>query len=131
MPPQYPPHHEAWLAAHPDRSREWLRRMIAEGFDVHHVDEDHSNNHPANLVLIEMVDHLRLHGLFRLLRPDGRAVSSRGGKNRWAGKTQKEKSAHMKMMVMARIKKDRKRRAALRSLDATAAQPAPVESAPL
>jgi len=62
------PHHEAWLRAHPGRTEEWLREMFLEGFDIHHVDGDHSNNTPLNLVLIEAVDHMRLHG-FKL--PNG------------------------------------------------------------
>lgn len=37
--------------------------MLKEGFDVHHVDGDHGNNTPLNLVLIEAVDHMRLHGM--------------------------------------------------------------------
>lgn len=61
-------HHKAWLSAHPDRTEEWLRQMFREGFDVHHVDGDHSNDTPLNLVLIEAVDHMRLHG-FKL--PNG------------------------------------------------------------
>lgn len=56
------PHHEAWLSAHPGRTREWLSRMLSDGFDVHHLDSDHSNNDPNNLVLIEADDHQRLHG---------------------------------------------------------------------
>jgi len=55
-------HHRAWLSAHPDRSEDWLRDMFSEGFDIHHVDGDHHNNTPLNLVLIEAVDHMRLHG---------------------------------------------------------------------
>jgi hypothetical protein len=56
------PHHLAWLQAHPDRSAEWLAERLRDGFDVHHVDGDHQNNTPANLVLIEHIDHMRLHG---------------------------------------------------------------------
>ena len=54
-------HHEAWLKAHPERTEEWLSQAIDQGFDVHHLDENHKNNHPENLVLIEHTDHLRLH----------------------------------------------------------------------
>ncbi len=35
--------------------------MAREGFDVHHVDGDHENNLPDNLVLIEHRDHFMLH----------------------------------------------------------------------
>lgn len=55
-------HHKAWLEAHPTRTAMWLVWMIAEGFQVHHVDGNHQNNDPKNLVLIEGVDHHRLHG---------------------------------------------------------------------
>lgn len=55
-------HHKAWLAAHPERSEEWLAGRLADGFDVHHGDGDHSNNEPDNLFLVEHRDHVRLHG---------------------------------------------------------------------
>jgi len=35
--------------------------MVLEGFEVHHVDGNHQNNDPGNLVLIEVADHVRLH----------------------------------------------------------------------
>lgn len=62
-------HHRAWLDAHPHRSASWLKARLADGFDVHHADGDHSNNSPRNLFLIEATDHMRLHGgdLNRLL----------------------------------------------------------------
>ncbi len=55
------PHRQAWLAAHPERDESWLRRMAAEGFDIHHVDGNHDNDDPDNLVLIEHRDHFMLH----------------------------------------------------------------------
>jgi len=54
-------YHHVWLANHPERSSEWLIARLADGFDLHHVDGDHSNNEPDNLVLIEHFDHMRLH----------------------------------------------------------------------
>jgi HNH endonuclease len=101
-------YHEAWLEAHPERSPAWLKAMIAEGFQVHHIDGDHHNNHPGNLALIEGADHLRLHGLFRLFVPHPRAASRKGGNARWKGRTKEEKSNHMRMMAMAGVKKRRK-----------------------
>ncbi len=54
-------HRQAWLDAHPERDEAWLLRMAKEGFDIHHVDGDHENNAPQNLVLIEHRDHFMLH----------------------------------------------------------------------
>lgn len=54
-------HHKSWLLDHPDRTEEWFESRIKDGFDVHHVDGNHYNNDPANLILIEGADHLRLH----------------------------------------------------------------------
>lgn len=73
-------HHIAWLAAHPHRSEAWLRERLADRFDVHHLDGNHENNDPLNLVLIESADHLMLHG-GRALRRIGSASSGRKG--RW------------------------------------------------
>lgn len=55
------PHHVAWLFAHPERSPEWLKEHTRDGFDVHHIDGDHSNNDPNNLILTEHRDHFMLH----------------------------------------------------------------------
>lgn len=75
------PYHRAWLAVHPDRTEGWLRDRLAEGFDVHHLDGDHGNDEPGNLVLIEHLDHMRIHdmpgnrlvalGRTRSVKPDG------------------------------------------------------------
>lgn len=56
-------YHYSWLGAHPERSFEWLRDRISDGFHIHHVDGDHGNDTPTNLLLIDGVDHLRLHGM--------------------------------------------------------------------
>lgn len=68
--PNLPPHHAAWLAAHPNRSEDWLKARFADGFDVHHIDGDPTNNAPTNLALIEHDDHMRIHAapLFSRLR---------------------------------------------------------------
>lgn len=55
------PHQKAWLLAHPHRTEEWLRERSKDGFDIHHLDGDHDNNDPDNLVLIECADHMRIH----------------------------------------------------------------------
>lgn len=54
-------HHVAWLAAHPHRSSHWLRERLRDGFDVHHLDGNHQNDDPSNLVLIEHTDHMLMH----------------------------------------------------------------------
>ena len=56
-------YHRLWLATHPSRTKTWLAERLKEGFDVHHADGDHKNDDPNNLVLIESVDHLKLHGM--------------------------------------------------------------------
>jgi hypothetical protein len=58
-------YHWVWLGAHPFREAEWLGRMLDQGFHIHHMDGDHSNDHPDNLVLIEASDHMFLHGMGR------------------------------------------------------------------
>lgn len=55
------PYHYAWLSVHPKRSEDWLRARFADGFYIHHVDGDHENDDPMNLILLEKLDHLRLH----------------------------------------------------------------------
>jgi hypothetical protein len=55
-------YHHAWLSVHPHRSEEWLRDKLKDGFDIHHMDGNHDNNEPNNLVLVEHTDHMRLHG---------------------------------------------------------------------
>lgn len=60
-------HHAIWLAAHPYVDAEWLRAKIQEGFHIHHVDGDHCNDAPENMLLIFGPDHTRLHTLERRL----------------------------------------------------------------
>lgn len=76
-------HHVVWLSVHPERSVEWLKERLADGFHVHHVDGYHENNNPVNLVLIESGDHMMLHnGGGRLLwKPIG-AKSHGSGRRR-------------------------------------------------
>jgi len=61
-------YHYVWLSAHPERTEEWLAGIIAQGFNIHHMDGDHGNNDPKNLVLIEAGDHMMIHnGVARML----------------------------------------------------------------
>lgn len=76
-------YHEVWLSVHPERSREWLERMLKDGFHIHHIDGDHQNDDPLNLVLIESGDHMMLHnGKARLLWKPRKASGGRPRKSR-------------------------------------------------
>jgi len=62
-------YHDKWLEIHPERTKEWLQEKLLEGFDIHHVDGDITNEAYNNLVLIESADHLMLHnGKTRVFR---------------------------------------------------------------
>lgn len=61
-------YHYIWLKNHPKRTELWLRDALKEGFDIHHIDGNHNNNQPNNLVLIECKDHLMLHNNSKLCR---------------------------------------------------------------
>lgn len=47
-------HRVVWEAHH--------GRRLPDGWDVHHVDHDKTNNDPANLQAMSKADHTRLHG---------------------------------------------------------------------
>lgn len=119
-------YHLAWLQSHPERSREWLKKMLAEGFEVHHIDLDHTNDHPANLALIDAVDHMRLHGLFGLVKPNHREAVRKQARARWAAKPPEERVKHARMMATVRWKRHRK----LRKVMATETPARPVRQSP-
>jgi hypothetical protein len=58
---KFEPYHLVWLLNHPTRSTEWLADSLRDDFHIHHIDGDHDNNAPENLVLIEACDHAMLH----------------------------------------------------------------------
>jgi hypothetical protein len=85
-------YHWIWLKAHPERSEAWLEERLRDGFDIHHLDGDHFNDDPLNLVLIECGDHLMLH--------NGKARFSRvAGKNLRPGRPRKPEHAHACLLV--------------------------------
>jgi len=96
-------YHEVWLAAHPQRSREWLAERLRDGFDVHHMDGNHDNNDPANLVLIEGSDHMMLHG--------GRALRRLGPPKR-KGKRQEKVEAKLSKRMLRTLEMNAKHMAA-------------------
>ena len=56
-------HQKAYLSKG-GMTEEFLQQAMTAGFDIHHVDGDHDNNDPDNLVLIWSGDHMAvLHGL--------------------------------------------------------------------
>lgn len=61
--PKLKSYHLVWLSCHPERSADWLKQRLADGFHVHHADGDHGNDAPENLILIEGLDHMLIvHG---------------------------------------------------------------------
>lgn len=78
-------YHHVWLACHPGRTQAWLLDRLADGFHIHHVDGDHQNDSPRNLVMMEGLDHmlimhdLKIASVFTTER--GRAL----GIKRWEG----------------------------------------------
>lgn len=61
-------YHYIWLNAHPDRTETWLKDCLKDGFLIHHLDGNHSNNVIDNLLLIEKSDHLMLHEEWKTIR---------------------------------------------------------------
>lgn len=59
--PEFEPYHLIWLEQHPNRTKEWLKAMMRDGFHIHHIDGNHDNNEDTNLVLIEGCDHFMIH----------------------------------------------------------------------
>ncbi len=54
-------YHKIWMEKH-GVSAEWMEQALRNGFDIHHVDGDHTNNEPGNLVMIYHGDHFQFHG---------------------------------------------------------------------
>lgn len=86
---------------------EKMKLRIAENYNPRQANQ--ARNGHASTPLSSAV-------LSRVFKPLGRI----GGKQRWAKKTKKERSEHMRMMVMAREKKRRKAKRALQKRRARA-----------
>lgn len=54
-------YHRAYLSKG-TMTEEFFLEALANGFDIHHVDGDHNNNDPDNLVMIYKADHFTMHG---------------------------------------------------------------------
>lgn len=61
---------------------DFLGQALRAGFDIHHMDGDHENNDPKNLVLMFGADHMMLHGMTGTLR------SLRPGAGKWRDASQ-------------------------------------------
>lgn len=101
------PYHHAWLSVHPNRTEAWLVERLADGFHVHHKDGNHGNDDPMNLVLIDGVDHLRLHGmrLTNIRRRRVEAPPKRDSMNRLVTEgptwTKKKRAARLRRLLDA------------------------------
>lgn len=70
-------YHRVWLEAHPNRSTEWLKERIRDGFDIHHLDGNRGNNTAENLILVEHADHNLIHTRHRYI--SRQYVAGKGG----------------------------------------------------
>lgn len=53
---------------------EYYNGEIPEGYHVHHIDEDRSNNAIENLALMPGIEHMKMHGQEEQRREHGRQV---------------------------------------------------------
>jgi hypothetical protein len=103
-------HHSAWLAAHPGRTAEWLAGRLRDGFEIHHLNENRDDNDPSNLVMIEGVDHMRLHGMQRRLAQSSSA-GRKGGAARMVKMTREQRVKVAQKAGRARWRSTAKERA--------------------
>jgi len=101
-------YHKAWLAAHPERDEAWLKERLKDGFHVHHVDGDHSNNEAGNLILVDGVDHLHLHNgrLVDGIKNWRRLVSKKGREAQ--ARNRREPAKRVRMYTRKKVKFDPK-----------------------
>lgn len=62
-----PTHPDSWKSSgsifeHRLNAEKMLGRRLTAEEDVHHLDEDKTNNHPDNLLVLEKGQHAKLHG---------------------------------------------------------------------
>ena len=55
-------HHKAYLSKQ-NMTEAFFKEALYNGFDIHHIDGDHDNNEPDNLIMIYSSDHMLLHGV--------------------------------------------------------------------
>ena len=73
-----PEHYEAlenktmggWVYEHRVIAMEMIGRPLRPDEEVHHLDEDRSNNHPENLLVLTKSQHMKLHGWLRRIGVD-------------------------------------------------------------
>ena len=51
-------------------AEEYIGQQISDDFDVHHLDHDHKNNDPENLVAVPHEFHVALHGTYYVILID-------------------------------------------------------------
>jgi len=95
---------------------------IPEGYEIHHIDGDHSNNDPSNLLCVSIQEHLEIHTeqedwgaaqaiLMRMSNSDGiREAASKAQKKRWEEGTHnfQKISKEKRIEIMKRIHENRK-----------------------
>lgn len=103
-------YHWAWLGVTPRVNASWLLDRLEDGFDMHHIDGDHSNDDPNNLVLIYHPDHIMIHcgkrpvGNFRNLvgvHPGPKRGTLIRGKVAYAYALRAEKSGERRVWINA------------------------------
>jgi len=98
-------HHKAWIDSHKIYDEAWFRLATKAGFEIHHLDGDFSNNEPDNLILIEGIDHQKLHGrnMSRLFGDRGSWITEEmKAAKALRGKERLEQKAYSQVLGIAR-----------------------------
>jgi hypothetical protein len=70
-------YHRVWLEHNPHRTEDWLKDKLRDGFTIHHIDGNHDNNSPNNLVLVTWADHTMIHNGKKRMIQTGRRIGPR------------------------------------------------------